>query len=82
MEFISSILHESRDSADFEAPRARRGDAQCEHRVRPFGGMGEGQAREGTAIATADNGRSGQKNNRCFRAYGIVRRILRTILAL
>lgn len=43
---------------------------------------GEGQARERTAIATADNGGSGQKNNRCFRAYGIVRRILRTILAL
>lgn len=33
------------------------------------GGGGEGE--RGAAIATADNGGSGQKNNRCFRAYGI-----------
>lgn len=44
---------------------------------------GRGRRRgKGAAIATADNGGSGQKNNRCFRAYGIARRILRTILAL
>jgi len=55
-------------------------NAQCEYRVRPFGGTERDTAWEGTAITTADNG--GQKNNRCFRAYGIARHILRTILAL
>lgn len=36
------------------------------------GGGGGGEGERGAAIATADNGGSGQKNNRCFRAYGIV----------
>jgi len=81
--YFNDFTQVARFSRLWNPPRC--GVAQCTMRntVCVFlGETREEQVREETAIATADNGGSGQKNNRCFRAYGNVRRILRTILAL
>lgn len=57
----------------FASAREKEEEKGKQEKVKAQGGGGEGggEGERGAAIATADNGGSGQKNNRCFRAYGI-----------